>query len=202
MRNITTICLSSVPQSALIERHTQQCDSAPQFSGGLLGFVFLVRHKPSERSHFRLDTALPKTHWRLNTSFDELVITDIVTNFVGPTPAAGILAFKRAQGRSSGGPEDKLRQTRRRKPPRQTRRHKPPKRQFTCHLLFLPPDTSLDSQSRLQPRQSSMTNVCEQLGACMLPTLLAGFVLHDTFPHKLYNTGIQWTRFKAISLLR
>ena len=52
-------------------------------------------------------------------------------------------AFKRAWDRSSGGPEDKLLD--------RQRRHTPTERHFTCHFLFLPLDTSPDSQSWQPP---------------------------------------------------
>ena len=43
------------------------------------------------------------------------------------------------EDRSSSGPEDDLLDRK--------RRHTPPERHFTCHFLFLPLDTSPDSQS-------------------------------------------------------
>ena len=97
------------------------------------------------------------------------VVTDALANLMDPTqrlpPAVsvldvsagvgaswGVLAFKRARGRLSGGPEDDL-----------LDKHKPLERQVTCRLIFLPPDTSPDRQSRQPPRQSPRTTVCEQL---------------------------------------
>ena len=86
--------------------------------------------------------------WALSQRLPAAASVFVVSGGVGASWARwGVVAFKR--GRSSGGPEDDLLD--------KQRRHKPPERQFTCHLLFLPPDTSPGSQSQQPPRQSPRT---------------------------------------------